>query len=160
MESKMNRCFNGLMRRCLLAAVLLLPSACQTMSNALNPYYETPSGNALKGQPNDHALNDDGKTDEARQALEQMASYQRAANPDPYKPVYKPAIIRLMWVPDHLNAHGDLVPAHYYYVKVLTGSFAVSDAFELQGQLDPEKASAGTVPFVHENQRVGGKGRR
>jgi hypothetical protein len=40
-----------------------------------------------------------------------------------------------MWVPDHLNAHGDLVPAHYYYLKVLQDRWALQDAFELQGQL-------------------------
>ena len=125
--------------------------SCTTASRIINPFYEPPSDVALQGQANDHALN--GKTqreDSARQALEQMASYQREKSPEPVKPVVQPAVVRLMWVPDHLNSHGDLVPAHYYYLKVLKDRWAVTDAFELEGQLG-KTTSSQAIPFVRED---------
>ena len=104
------------------------------------------------GNRDDHALNDSkGKEDTARLALEGMASYQRAAPPSPYKPIMKPAVVRVMWIPDHLNRNGDLVPAHYYYLKVKGEQFNVSDAFELERQLDGPNGSgpASSVPFIY-----------
>ena len=37
-----------------------------------------------------------------------------------------------MWIPDHLNGHGDLVPAHYYFLRVLPERWAVTDAYEVE----------------------------
>lgn len=134
-------------------------SACGAAGNMLNPFYETPGEIAYKGQPNDHALKDGagGKEESARAALEHMASYQRSLDPQPVHPVVQPAVVRLMWVPDHLNKHGDLVPAHYYYLKVLSDRFAVQDAFELEGQLKRSTGGGGdsdpsNVPYVLESE--------
>src|SRR5262245_5892058 len=97
-------------------ALSALLSGCATVGNVLNPFYESPSELAQSGERNDHAISGGGsKTEKARAALEEFASYQRAHEPQPVKPVLNPAVVRLMWVPDHLNNHGDLVPAHYYY---------------------------------------------
>ena len=79
----------------------------------------------------------------ARKALEAMATYRKAQEPQPYYPVLQPAEVRLMWVPDHLNSAGDLVPAHYYYLKVLDDRYAVQDSFDLESQLDSESANSG-----------------
>ena len=76
------------------------------------------------------------KASEARHALEVMGSYRRAQAPQPVYPVVQPAEVRLMWVPDHLNRFGDLVPAHYYYLRVLNDRWAVQDAFDLERQLE------------------------
>ena len=119
-----------------LGAVLML-SGCSTMGQVFNPFYEAPSEVAYLGEKNDHALQDGSgqKADRARAAFEAAGNYQRALPPQPVNPVIQPSVVRLMWIPDHLNSHGDLVPAHYYYVKVLKDRWAVSDAFELEGQL-------------------------
>jgi hypothetical protein len=102
----------------------------------------------LLGEKNDHALLEGGaKVEKARQALEHMASYRRAQLPQPVNPVIQPAVVRLMWIPDHVNKHGDLVPGHYYYLKVLKDRWAVTDAFELENQLGTTKDSA-TLPFT------------
>ena len=86
-------------------------------------------------------------------AFEAMAKYRKAHTPEPAMPVIKPAVVRLMWIPDHLNRNGDLVPAHYYYLKVLSDSFAVSDAFELEEQLNgPRGSNSGNIPFVYSGQ--------
>src|SRR5260221_420437 len=50
----------------------------------------------------------------ARAALEVIARYREAQAPQPTYPVLQPAEVRLMWVPDHTNHNGDLIPAHYY----------------------------------------------
>lgn len=130
----------------LLTALVSLLSGCAAMGRVLNPFYPTPSEVAYMGQKNDAALNDSGsgKADRARAALEAMASYQRAQAPQPTNPVMMPAVVRLMWVPDHLNSHGDLVPAHYYYLKVKKEQWAVSDAFELEAQLNTGGGAAAT----------------
>jgi hypothetical protein len=128
-------------------------SGCATAGNLLNPFHEAPPPEAYLGQRNDHALNEGStKTENARSALEAMASYRRAHAPAPYDPVVQPAVIRLMWVPDHLNRNGDLVPAHYYYLKVLNDRWAVQDAFELEKQLGPSKRSS-NIPFVPEGTK-------
>jgi hypothetical protein len=140
----------------LLSLIAASLSACATTSNLLNPFYEPPSAVALLGQPNDHALNDSTqKVDTARQALDAMASYQRAHYPQPANPVIQPSVVRLMWIPDHLNRNGDLVPAHYYYMKVLDDRFAVTDAFELEAQLGDASGYQGNathIPFVHSDE--------
>ncbi len=130
---------------------------CGTVGNILNPFYEPPTETALKGERNDHAISGGGSGGtsgvRARAALESMASYQRAHDPQPVNPVINPAVVRLMWVPDHLSAHGDLVPAHYYYLKVKDDQWALTDAFDLERQLrDSNKGSASNVPFVYADE--------
>ena len=134
----------------LIAACSIL-CGCNTMSKVLNPFQETPPPEAYLGEKNDNALNEgQGKAETARTALESMSSYQRAQAPQPYNPVVQPAVVRLMWVPDRLNKHGDLVPAHYYYLKVLQDRWALQDAFELEGQLSRKGDIDATIPFASE----------
>jgi hypothetical protein len=58
-----------------------------------------------------------------------------------------------MWVPDHLNKAGDLVPAHYYYLKVRDDYWAVQDAFEMERQLHEEDGSGSSAtPWVYREQ--------
>ena len=130
-----------------------LLTGCSSLTHVLNPFYETPSEVAYFGEKNDAALNEGsggGKGDKARAALEAMGSYQRALPAQPQNPVMMPAVVRLMWVPDHLNAHGDLVPAHYYYLKVKRDSWALQDAFELEAQLGSSTGgNSSAVGFVY-----------
>ncbi len=134
-----------------LLSLSLLVSGCSTMGNILNPFYETPGPEAFKGQPNDHALNEErGKEQDARAQLDQMATYERAHAPKPVNPVVQPAVVRLMWIPDHLNTSGDLVPAHYYYLKVLDDRWKVTDVFDRESQLQTGGAS-GAIPYVPGN---------
>jgi hypothetical protein len=128
----------------------LLSSGCTSTANFFNPFYETPSEVAYFGDKNDRALNDSGggKSANARAALEQMQTYSRAHAPSPNRPVMQPAVVRLMWVPDHLNSHGDLVPDHYYYLKVLKERWAVQDAFELEAQLGGSNGNSSSIGFV------------
>jgi len=120
------------------AVVISLLSGCSTMGKLANPFYSEPSEVAYYGEKNDKALNESGgdKGTKARAALEQFATYRGAQAPQPTNPVMFPAVVRLMWIPDHLNSHGDLVPAHYYYLRVLRDRPAVTDAFELEAQLN------------------------
>ncbi len=135
--------------------LLLALTGCNTISNFLNPFYEPPGPNAYLGERSDRALNDvSKKEDTARKALETMGSYQAAHAPQPQAPVVQPAVFRLMWIPDHLNKTGDLVPAHYYYLKVLGDRPAVTDAFELEAQLNATtRGGAGNYPYVYGEQR-------
>lgn len=137
--------------------LMLLLCGCNQVSNMMNPFYESPKPVALLGDKNDHALNGEKeKVDSARQALETMASYQRTTAPRPEYPVMQPAMVRLMWIPDHLNSHGDLVPAHYYYLKVLDDRWAVTDAFEMEAQLNGPAGAGGAtsnVPFINADER-------
>lgn len=94
---------------------------------------------------------------DARHALEVMGSYRRTQDPQPAYPVVQPAEVRLMWVPDHLNKAGDMVPAHYYYLRVLDDRWGVQDAFDLEDQLNAttqgSKSSGGgagtATPWVY-----------
>ena len=140
------------MKRLLTTCSLALyMSGCATAGNILNPFYESPTPEAYKGERSDAALHESRDKDkEARQALESMASYRRAQEPQPNNPVIQPAVVRLMWIPDHLNKSGDLVPAHYYYLKVLKDRWAVQDAFELEAQLGGSANATTNVPFVSE----------
>ncbi|MCS6893997.1 MAG: hypothetical protein NZO16_05485, partial [Deltaproteobacteria bacterium] len=74
--------------------------------------------------------------------------------PAPYKPVVRPAVIRLMWVPDRLNRHGDLIPAHYYYLKILNDSFVLEDAFEVNAMLNATTKGPGSggIPFIYKTK--------
>jgi hypothetical protein len=140
----------------LSSTLILLLSGCSSMGNMLNPFYDPPAPQALLGDANDKAISGGSNADDsARKALESMASYRRAQEPQPVNPVIQPAVVRLMWVPDHLNKNGDLVPAHYYYLKVLKDRWAVTDAFELESQLSagtPANASLPYVPVEEMNQ--------
>ncbi len=136
-----------------LSLSILALCSCSAATRVLNPFYEEPGPIAYLGEPNDHALNGKAeKEDTARMALETMASYQRAHEPKPVNPVVQPSVVRLMWVPDHLNRNGDLVPAHYYYMRVLDDRFAVTDAFELEAQLG-KSTDASAVPYIFADER-------
>jgi hypothetical protein len=136
----------------LLAYLSLQATACTTMGKALNPFHEEPPKEAYYGELNDKAISGAGKKIEvARGALESMGSYRQAQTPEPTYPVLQPAVIRLLWVPDHQNKYGDLVPAHYYYLKVLDDRLAVQDRFELEQQLG-DKNSGSNVPFVNKGE--------
>lgn len=129
--------------------------SCYHMQNVLNPFYEPPSPVALLGEKNDHALNGNAQTvDTARSALEAMASYRREHDPQPNAPVMYPAVVRLMWIPDHLNRNGDLVPAHYYYLRVLKDRPAVTDAFELEAQLGAGAPQGSDVPYINDGDKI------
>lgn len=138
----------NILRLFLISTVVVNLTGCYAASQILNPFYDPPPKEAYLGEKNDNALSE-GKTksDTARQALDAMASYKRAQEPQPNNPVIQPAVVRLMWVPDHLNKSGDLVPAHYYYLKVLSDRWAVQDAFELESQLGSKGGSSG-LPYV------------
>ena len=144
--------------RILAAALLCSLCGCYTLGNAMNPFYEPPEPVALLGEKNDKALNEQtAKVDSARQALDAMSTYQRAHLPQPVNPVMQPAMVRLMWVPDHLNRNGDLVPAHYYYLKVLDDRWAVSDAFELEQQLNGPRGAGGSgssIPYINMRDKL------
>lgn len=140
---------------CLASGFVVIATGCSSVSKAVNPLYREPSKEAHYGERSDNALHGGvQQATSARKALESMATYQSAHSPSPDKPVIQPAVVRLMWIPDHLNSDGDLVPAHYYYLKVLSERWAVSDAFELQSQLNgPGGSSGGNLPFIVEQQR-------
>ena len=65
----------------------------------------------------------------------------------------QPAVVRLMWIPDHLNNSGDLIPAHYYYLKVLNERWAVTDAFDLEKQLGSGSKDTSSIPYVSQTQK-------
>jgi hypothetical protein len=138
------------LKKLAMMPVIGLLCSCNTVSNAMNPFYETPPPVAMLGEMNDNALNGgSNNVSGARKALEAMASYRAAQTPQPVNPVIQPAVVRLMWIPDHLNKNGDLVPAHYYYLKVLKDRWAVQDAFELEQQLSPDRSTSSSgMPFV------------
>jgi len=134
--------------RIIAASLSLLPLVgCYTggsdFADQLNPYADS-SGTEL-GQRNTSALGGGSgggggkQAESARHALEVIGAYRRAQAPQPVYPVVRPAEIRLMWIPDHLNRLGDLVPAHYYYLRVLPESFEVQDAFDNERLLNATK---------------------
>jgi hypothetical protein len=140
------------LKNLLITGLLVALSGCSYGSKVLNPFYEEPPPEALLGEKNDHALSEQGeKVDSARSALQAMTTYKRAQEPQPVNPVMQPAVVRLMWIPDHLNKNGDLVPQHYYYLKVLNDRWAVQDAFELEQQLGGKGGGASSIPFTKGN---------
>ena len=144
-----------------LAAATAISSAlcgCSSkmLQNVFNPFYDPPSDAAVSGELSDRAISGGAdNASHARAAFEHMAEYQRAHVPQPVNPVVQPAVVRLMWIPDHLNRVGDLVPAHYYYVRVLAERWAVSDAFELEGQLKSGNA-ASNVSYAIDSSDIKG----
>lgn len=142
-----------------LGTIASIITGCTAIGDRMNPFQEEPDPIAYLGDRNDHALNEtQNKQDTARQALDAMASYRRTQYPQPVDPVIQPAVVRLMWIPDHLNKSGDLVPAHYYYLKVLNDRWAVQDAFELEEQLGPSKDPT-NMPFVYSDDKKTIRGR-
>lgn len=148
-------------------------SACSVVgpvADELNPYGNgNQSGVDFGGERNTGAIMGNGGgakgAEAARHALEVMGTYKQALPPQPSYPVVQPAEMRLMWIPDHLNAVGDLVPAHYYYLRVLPDRPAVTDAFEIESQLDLSTQSSaaptslgtggggGSTPWVYKETK-------
>jgi hypothetical protein len=144
----------------ILAAISLsmLVSSCGwRAADNLNPFSD-PAPEEL-GMRNSRALLDEaggtgGEAERARHHLQVLGQYRAAAEPQPAYPVVQPAEVRLMWVPDRINKAGDLVPAHYYYLKVLHDRWAVQDAFELEEQLNRGSGSSGSaVPWTQGGSR-------
>jgi hypothetical protein len=141
--------FKTFAKGALLGSLCLSLGACSAIGNQLNPFADPPTEEALMGEPNDHALSGQAeKIDTARAALNHMSTYERAHYPKPNNPVMRPAVVRLMWIPDHVNSHGDLVPAHYYYLKVKSTDWAVKDAFELEAQNNKGSSRSSNIPYV------------
>jgi hypothetical protein len=140
------------MKKALLIALLAVISGCNTVSKAINPFYESPPPEAYLGNKNDHALNGEKQKEEkAREALTEMGTFRPANAPAPYNPVLQPAVVRLMWVPDRLNRNGDLIPAHYYYLRVLQDRWALQDAFEINKQLSGDTPKTSGIPFTYQD---------
>lgn len=143
-------------------------------ADELNPYGEGNQVDVLGNRDASAILGSSGgggkEAERARHQLEVLGSYRRAQAPQPTYPVIQPAEVRLMWVPDHLNRNGDMVPAHYYYLRVLNDRWAVQDAFELDLQyqgLDPATiggaapaaaAPGGGIPAGPQSYGTGGPG--
>lgn len=133
-------------------------SACGSRyADYLNPFTDN-SGPELGERTNKALLGEGGgrggvtEAERARRALEVNGSYRAALAPQPYNPVWQPAVVRLMWVPDHLNSQGDLIPAHYYYLRVLNDRPAVTDAFELEQQLNQGSGGTGSnTPWTYKS---------
>ncbi|MCC6934040.1 MAG: hypothetical protein IT292_12450 [Deltaproteobacteria bacterium] len=140
----------------LLVSLLVFSGCSSSFFESLDPFNDSDDGNELGQRSTDAIMgagSDNDQAKKARHALEVMSSYRSAQAPQPYYPVMQPAEVRLMWVPDHLNRSGDLVPAHYYYLKVLPDRWAVEDAFELEKQVSggtSEESSA--TPWVYGSQ--------
>lgn len=143
----------SIFRKSLLVVAMLSTGCSSGVADLLNPFAQ--SGPDLGAENLTPLLGDasggDNEGTRARQALEVMGSYRRAQSPQPVYPVVQPAETRLMWIPDHLNKSGDLVPAHYMHVRVLGDRWAVQDAFELEEQLNVNTpgSSNGATPWVY-----------
>jgi predicted small lipoprotein YifL len=143
-----------------IAALLALTGCGSAAFNGLNPFDSGAPEQDL-GQRNLNAvLGGDGggaqggqskEAENARHALEVMTSYRQAQSPQPAYPVVQPPEVRLMWVPDHRTKSGDFVPAHYYYLKVLDGDWAVQDAFDMEERLNATSKGqfSTSVPWVY-----------
>ncbi len=134
-------------------------ASCGTVGNTVGDglnVFSDPGPDGL-GERSTSAINGGkkDKVDEARHSLEVIGAYQRALPPQPYYPVVKPAEIRLMWIPDHVNKLGDLVPAHYYYLRILNDTWAVTDAFENERILSANPPGANGGGGAVTPQRVG-----
>lgn len=135
-------------RKLALVIGVLSATACSNRAfDNLNPYDDSPETEL--GKRDNSAILEGGANstsdERARHALEVMGSYQRAQEPQPYKPVMRPPVVRLMWIPDHLNKAGDLVPAHYYFLRIKNSEFEVADAFDRMDQLDRGATGAGSA---------------
>ena len=135
---------------------MILLSGCSSESwDFLSPFSHSEVEVANKGERTNKAILEESggsgvSAEDARKALEVMGKYQETHDAKPYAPVLKPAEVRLMWVPDHLNRNGDLVPAHYYFLKVLPDIWMTQDAFEIEEQITSGRSGAGSaVPWVY-----------
>jgi len=149
-------------KKILLPLTFFTTLACVSCSSSafetLNPFNDSTAGMPGYGERNSNAIleNTGSKTSQsanARHALEVLGTYRAAQDPQPYYPVMQPAEVRLMWIPDHLNRAGDLVPAHYYYLKVLDDRWAVQDAFDVERQLGDGSNEASATPWVYGGTR-------
>lgn len=148
----------GFIKLTSLLILVGLLSACsaQKVSDVINPFVD--SSKPELGNRDNSAIIGSGvseQADNARHALEVLGSYKRAQAPQPAYPIVQPAEVRLMWVPDHLNQHGDLIPAHYYYLKVLNDRWGVTDAFDIERQLDEASGSngaGGATPWIYKGR--------
>jgi hypothetical protein len=139
--------------KCFMIACVALTGCASEMANHLNPFAEDGPDlgeTSLKPILDEAGSGGTSSAQAARQALEVMGSYDRAHAPQPTNPVMRPAVVRLMWVPDHLNAAGDLVPSHYYYLRVRDQVWNVQDAFDIEQQLNVETkgGTGGATPWV------------
>jgi len=138
----------------ILLITITFCTGCTQIGHSLNPFQEPIKAEALQGSPNDHALREEGnRLAKARGSLEEVSRYPKAHQPQPVNPVIQPAVVRLMWVPDHLNNSGDLVPAHYYYLKVLEDRWAVTDVFEQQRMSGGASFSGSSIPYTRSGAR-------
>ena len=138
-----------IVKQLILVGMISVLCSCSAVGKVVNPFYEPPTEIALKGQANDNALSGEvSKGEQARKVLEQVGSYQSAMPPQPVNPVMQPAVVRLMWIPDHLNSYGDLIPAHYYYLKVLEDRWNLQDSFELESQLNRGGSPTSNLPYI------------
>jgi hypothetical protein len=152
MRRDMKDRINLLIKFLVLGSGLTL-SACSVtgpIADEINPFGNgNQSSESFGGERNTGAILGNGggakSAEAARHALEVMGTYRKALPPQPNYPVIQPAEMRLMWIPDHLNAIGDLVPAHYYYLRVLPDRPAVTDAFDIESQLDLSSQGSGAV---------------
>ena len=139
----MKRVFLKIIKTLVVLSVVFLMACAQTnkVADNLNPFADGNQVPSEYGGARDTGSISGGaggakSAEAARNALEVMGTYRKALPPEPTYPVIRPAEVRLMWVPDRLNALGDLIPAHYYYLRVLPDRPAVTDAFEIERQLD------------------------
>ena len=144
----------------LFLALVLFSGCASSVIEAINPFNDSDENSELGDRNTDAIMGGGSENDQAkkaRHALEVMGSYRSAQAPEPYYPVMQPAEVRLMWIPDHLNRSGDLVPAHYYYLKILPDRWAVQDSFEIEKQLSGESGGSseesGATPWVYGTQK-------
>ena len=140
-----------------LIVTLILTGCGPSIEQALNPNQSlensVPKGGERSNRPIlEGSSGSSSVSERARHALEVMAQYRRAKDPQPGYPVRFPAVVRKMWIPDHQNSAGDLVPSHYYFLEVLPERWAVQDAYELEQQLDSDTNSGG-VPWTPRQTR-------
>jgi hypothetical protein len=144
----------AVMTKFVFIAMLFGSVGCATKAaDMFNPFGEEPE--IELGERSNKAILEGGDqaslAEAARRALEVSGNYRGALAPEPVYPTIQPAEVRLMWVPDHLTRNGDLVPAHYYYLKVMPDRWAVQDAFELEEQLNQGSTGAGSAtPWIYD----------
>lgn len=144
---------NNLVAKVIISSLLLAASGCSLagpVADEFNPFGEGSSSAPELGVRNNSSLaggagGTSKEAESARHALEVVGSYRRAQDPQPIYPVVRPAEVRLMWIPDHQNRHGDLVPAHYYYLRVMNDGWELQDAFEVENQLKENAGGGASV---------------
>lgn len=144
---------NNKMKVVVLALLLIFTGCSGSLDEALNPNADAENSVPKGGERSNRPILEGSATaggsvsDKARHALEVLASYRRAQDPEPGQPVRYPAVVRKVWIPDHQNGSGDLVPSHYYFLEVLPERWAVQDAYELEEQLR-SGSNSGSIPWT------------